>query len=59
MIPIGGEREHPPPREQGQGMVEYALILALIAVAVIAILTLVGDQVATFFQEMVDTLVSV
>ncbi|MEA3308866.1 MAG: pilus assembly protein, partial [Chloroflexota bacterium] len=30
------------PREEGQGLVEYALILVLIAVVVIVILTLLG-----------------
>ena len=32
-------------REDGQGLVEYALILVLIAIVVIAILTLLGPQV--------------
>ncbi|MCL5950812.1 MAG: Flp family type IVb pilin, partial [Chloroflexi bacterium] len=34
------------PREEGQGLVEYALILVLVAVVVIAILTLLGPQIA-------------
>ena len=35
--------------ERGQGMVEYALILVLIAVVVIAILMVLGNQVQNVF----------
>ncbi len=40
------------PREEGQGLVEYALILVLIAVVVIIILTLLGTQVSTIFSRI-------
>lgn len=40
------------PREEGQGLVEYALILVLIAVVVIVILTLLGDQVSIIFSTI-------
>ena len=40
------------PREEGQGLVEYALILVLIAIVVIAILTLLGEQVSAVFQQI-------
>jgi len=41
------------PREMaGQGMVEYALILVLIAVAVIVILHVVGQQVNNVFSNV-------
>ena len=36
-------------RERGQGMVEYALILVLIAVVVIAVLIVLGNQVQNVF----------
>jgi pilus assembly protein Flp/PilA len=36
-------------RDEGQGMVEYALILVLIAVVVIAVLIVVGNQVQNVF----------
>jgi pilus assembly protein Flp/PilA len=36
-------------RHEGQGMVEYALILVLIAVVVIAVLIVVGNQVQNVF----------
>jgi len=38
--------------EEGQGMVEYALILVLIAVVVIVILTVVGSQVNNVFSNV-------
>jgi pilus assembly protein Flp/PilA len=38
--------------EEGQGMVEYALILVLIAVVVIIILTVVGQQVNNVFSNV-------
>jgi pilus assembly protein Flp/PilA len=38
--------------EEGQGMVEYALILVLIAVVVIVILTVVGHQVSNVFSNV-------
>lgn len=39
-------------REEGQGMVEYALILVLIAVVVIVILGIVGHQVNNVFSNI-------
>ena len=38
--------------EQGQGMVEYALILVLIAIVVIVVLTVVGQQVNNVFSNI-------
>jgi len=38
--------------ERGQGMVEYALILVLIAVVVIVILTTVGHRVNNVFSNI-------
>ena len=40
-------------REEGQAMVEYALLLFLIAVVSIAILTLLGRRVSSLFNEIV------
>ncbi|MFM1564775.1 Flp family type IVb pilin [Helcococcus ovis] len=45
--------------ESGQGMVEYGLILALIAVVVIAALTLVGNQIKTVFENIAKKLTAV
>ena len=35
-------------RESGQGLVEYALVLVLVAIVVIAILTLLGPQIGNW-----------
>ena len=40
-------------REDGQGLVEYALVLVLVAVVVIAILTLLGPQIGNVFSRIV------
>jgi pilus assembly protein Flp/PilA len=39
-------------KEEGQGLVEYALILVLIAIVVIGILTLVGGRVSNVFSQI-------
>ncbi len=44
------------PREEGQGLVEYALILVLVAVVVIAILALLGPQIANVFSQVTSGL---
>jgi pilus assembly protein Flp/PilA len=44
------------PREEGQGLVEYALILVLVAVVVIVILALVGPAIGNIFSNIVNTL---
>ncbi len=44
------------PRQQGQGLVEYALILVLVAIVVIAILVLLGPQIANIFSQITSGL---
>lgn len=44
------------PREEGQGLVEYALILVLIAIAVIVLLTLLGNTVKNVFSNIASAL---
>ncbi len=39
-------------REEGQGLVEYALILVLIAIVVIGILSILGNRVSTVFSQI-------
>jgi pilus assembly protein Flp/PilA len=39
-------------KEEGQGLVEYALILVLIAIVVIGILTLLGSNVSSVFSQI-------
>ncbi|MBN1919708.1 MAG: Flp family type IVb pilin [Anaerolineae bacterium] len=40
------------PREEGQGLVEYALILVLIAIVVIVVLSLLGTQISGIFSTI-------
>lgn len=51
----GGEKMYLP-REEGQGLVEYALILVLVAIVVIAILALLGPQIANIFSKVTSGL---
>ena len=44
------------PKEKGQGLVEYALILVLIAVVVIAILVVLGPAIGDVFSDIVDNM---
>ncbi len=39
-------------KEEGQGLVEYALILVLIAIVVIAILGVLGNRVSGVFSQI-------
>ncbi len=39
-------------KEEGQGLVEYALILVLIAIVVIGILTVLGNKVSQVFSTI-------
>lgn len=44
------------PREEGQGLVEYALILVLIAIVVIVVMGLLGTQISTTFSRITSGL---
>lgn len=45
--------------EDGQGMVEYGLILGLIAIVAVGALILLGPKIAEMFQGATDKLESV
>lgn len=47
------------PKEHGQGMVEFALILVLVAVVVIAVLFLLGPAIGDVFSKISNQLESV
>jgi len=38
--------------EEGQGLMEYALVLVLVAIAVVAILTLLGPQIGNLYSRL-------
>ena len=40
------------PKERGQGLVEYALILVLVAVVVIAVLLILGPIIGNVFSTI-------
>ena len=42
--------------EDGQGLAEYALILALIAIIAIAALVLLGEQISSILQEIANAI---
>jgi len=41
---------------KGQGLVEYAIILVLVAIVVIAVLLLLGPAVANIFSQIINVL---
>jgi pilus assembly protein Flp/PilA len=43
-------------QEKGQGLVEYAIILVLVALVVIAVMRLLGPQVGNTFSSINDSL---
>ncbi len=44
------------PVEKGQGLVEYAIILALIAIVVITVMTTLGEKVNNTFNSIGNSL---
>ena len=46
-------------KEKGQGLIEYAMILALISIVVIGALSLLGPRIANVFNTLSGTLGSV
>jgi len=48
--------EKNPVRQAGQGMVEYALILALVALIVVIALIATGGQATNLYSDIVTTM---
>lgn len=44
------------PKEKGQGLVEYAIIIALVAIVVIAVMTLLGPKIGNTFSSINNSL---
>jgi len=47
------------PKEKGQGLVEYALILVLVAIVVIAVLMVLGPIIGNVFSSINTSLTGV
>jgi pilus assembly protein Flp/PilA len=45
-----------PQNEEGQGLVEYALILVLVAVVVIIVLVVLGPLIGNVFSEIMSVM---
>ena len=43
-------------KEEGQGLAEYALIIVLVSIAVVAALTTVGDDIQAVFESISNQL---
>jgi pilus assembly protein Flp/PilA len=43
------------PREEGQGLVEYALIILFIAIVVVAALLIFGQEISDLYNLFMDT----
>ena len=43
-------------REKGQGLIEYAFIIILIALVVISVLALLGPAISNTYQQIIDTI---
>ncbi len=46
-------------KEKGQGIIEYALILALVSIVVIGALSLLGPRISNVFNTISGTLGSI
>ena len=44
------------PKERGQGLVEYAIILALVAIVVIAVMRILGPKIGNTFSTINSSL---
>jgi pilus assembly protein Flp/PilA len=42
--------------QRGQGLVEYALIIALVSIVVIVLLGLLGTKIGSVFQQITNSL---
>jgi pilus assembly protein Flp/PilA len=43
-------------QQKGQGLVEYALILVLVAIVIIVILSVLGPAIGNVFSQIVKTI---
>lgn len=55
MKPVSTRKSAASDGELGQSFVEYALILLLIAIVVLAILLIMGDEIRAFVNDLLQT----
>jgi pilus assembly protein Flp/PilA len=41
------------PSERGQGLVEYGMVIVLVAIAIVVILTVLGPQIGNVYSQVV------
>lgn len=44
------------PHQEGQGLMEYALIICLIAIVVIAIMSVTADDIVNLYEYIIATM---
>lgn len=54
MKSVTQKKNAPNETEQGQSFIEYALILLLIAIVVLAILLIMGDEIRAFVNDLLQ-----
>jgi pilus assembly protein Flp/PilA len=42
--------------DEGQGMIEYGLLVALISIAAIVVIVLIGPQIGNLFQTVMNAM---
>ncbi len=52
MEPVEEEYGVPRDDERGQGVMEYALVLVLVAVVIVAIVAVLGPQIANLYSRV-------
>lgn len=57
-LPIAAPENSDLASERGQGLTEYALIIALVALIVMTALTLMGTKVAAFYNSVGNSLLT-
>ena len=57
-IPTPMRSSDTPESQQGQGVVEYTLVICLVAVTVVVILMVLGDQVAMLLTTVYERIAS-
>lgn len=44
------------PREEGQGLIEYAMIIMMVAIIVVVVLTLMGPTIGNMYSNVMNNL---